>query len=262
MNACSCISDSISNAWSDCEQSYFAAKEKVYTNLTSAATVVKDGAYLLGSSLKNGVCHIASPFVETAARLVRYIKQYWTTILALGIAWGIIVAGIGAMYGFNATALPFTIGISIGFGVGLMTGLLTVKVLDPKNQHVNEEGWAYNTLWDLINAGLYQLDPNGTRMILLSVVVTVLLWAASYLPTPIGLLFGLLMGNKLATGAGFYGANPPILPPYEYHPPEDRIKKLEVLQGISNATDPLHHSHQPSIEDRIQAIEQRLSALT
>lgn len=239
MNACS----SLSAAWSACEASYFEAKEKAYTNLTFAASVVKDGAYMVGSAFKNATLKILSPFIETAARTGRYIKTYWTTILALGIAWGIIIAGIGAMYGFNATALPFTMGMGIGFGVGIMTGILTVKILDPKNSHVNKEGWAHNTLWDLINAGLYQLDPNGTRMILLSVVVTVLLWAASFLPTPVGLLFGLLMGNKLATGIGYYGASPPILPEHEYRTPEERLNIIEKELGISN-----RNAHHPNSE--------------
>jgi hypothetical protein len=186
----------------------YSGNSKVCTTLATTASNVKD--WTLSD---------ANPVYKGMRLTSKFIVENWSTIIALGVAWGIIIAGIGAMHGFDAVALPFTIGIGVGCGFGLVTGYLTVTVLDPDNKRSR-----YNTLWNLINEGIFQLEAHGTRMILLSIAVTVLLWAAVSLPKPIGFFCGLLIGNQFATGAGFV-ETPPKNPWVSYE------RRVDVIEG-------------------------------
>ncbi|MCH9625349.1 MAG: hypothetical protein S4CHLAM123_05200 [Chlamydiales bacterium] len=133
-------------------------------------------------------------------KTVTFIHQNWKQLLAYLLAWTVIVVGTGLLYGFEAVALPLTIGLAFGFGLGIMSGILmveTLKVYDPENT-LNGQ----NTLWNLLNRGLESLDPNGTRLIMLSVAVTVILATAVVFPYATGGLLGVFIGNQIATKIG------------------------------------------------------------
>jgi len=136
---------------------------------------------------------IMIPCASAAEKTISFVKNNWRPLVAYLFAWGIIITCTGLMYGFEAVALPLTIGLACGLVFGIITGILTVKVFDPSGQL---------TIWNLLNQGIERLDPNGTRQIVLAVAVTVLLAAAVVFPYIIGAVLGHILGNQLATKTG------------------------------------------------------------
>lgn len=134
-----------------------------------------------------------------ANRVANYIENEWWKVLLYAIAWGVIIGGYGGLYGFDAVAYPLAIGMAGGFGVGIISGILTVTLFDPK-----QEATGRNTLWDLLNLGLIGLDEYGTRQIIMTVAVSVLLAAATVFPYAVGGLMGAVIGNQFATKIGEY----------------------------------------------------------
>lgn len=216
-----------------------------------AASEASQGSTTLAISQGNvkagdSCCCFCRPFARATINTALYIKENWGTILLLMSAWGIIIAGIGAMHGFKATALPLTLGLGCGFGFGILTGLLTVHVLDPRNDHHR-----MNTLWDLLNSGFYKLEANGTRPILLSVAIAVVLWAAGIIPTAMGVIVGTIMGGLITARIGYYGMDKPD--PEVEELTEDPKKRAELLKQMqANYEDQLR---------KLNALEQRFNKL-
>jgi hypothetical protein len=136
---------------------------------------------------------IGSACASAAEKTVTFIKNNWRPLVAYIFAWGLIITCTGLMYGFEAVALPLTIGLACGLVFGIITGILTVKVFDPSGEV---------TIWNFLNQGIERLDPNGTRQIVLAVAITVLLAAAVVFPYVIGAVMGIILGNQLATKTG------------------------------------------------------------
>lgn len=132
---------------------------------------------------------------HVSQKTVAFVKRNWRQIISYFFAWGTIIACTGLMYGFQAVSLPLTIGMGCGVAFGLITGILTVKVF-PSGRV---------TPWNLLNNGIGQLDPNGTRQIVLSVAVTVVLAASVVFPYVLGALFGIFIGIQIATKIGVNG---------------------------------------------------------
>lgn len=137
-------------------------------------------------------------FATAASHVSRFAKNNWKQIAGYVLAWGIVITCSGALYGFQAVALPLTIGFGAGIGVGGILGILTTKIFDPEDKYRGK-----NTAWDLLNIGIEQLDQNGTRQIVLAISVTVVLAASVIFPYALGGIFGLLVGNQVITKMGF-----------------------------------------------------------
>jgi len=122
-----------------------------------------------------------------------YAQQKLIQIAAYAIAWGVIFAISGTLYGFKAVSIPLTIGLGCGLGVGGVAGFLTCIILDPKYSRLGK-----NTPWDLINQGLDKLDTN-TRQIVRNISITVIIAASVIYPIPMGVIFGILVSYQAMT---------------------------------------------------------------
>ncbi|MEG3031409.1 MAG: hypothetical protein RR796_03995 [Victivallaceae bacterium] len=127
-----------------------------------------------------------------AVRIGLFLRDNWKKIVLYLLTWLIIIGCYGALCGFECVALPFTIWMSIGFGLGFIFGIITATLLDPKNKWNGK-----NSLWDLMNLGLLQLDPNGTRQVLLAVVITAISTSLVVFPQVLGAFLGFCAGNQL-----------------------------------------------------------------
>lgn len=179
----------------------------------AGAVIIEKSGRAFGRIFKPAGLQITSVCLKTINKTINFIRDSWKQLLAYIFAWGVVIACTGLMYGFHAVAFPFAIGMGCGFIFGGITGILTVTVFDDKkkkdfgieNQVVSDvrnKTVKINTLWDLLNHGIEQLDPNGTRQIFLAVAVTVILAASVVFPYVIGALFGIFIGNQLVTKAG------------------------------------------------------------
>jgi hypothetical protein len=219
-------------------------------SITSAQGSPDKGS-LHGRKAKVKSAGSCSCWCNGARNTVRFIKENWPTIILLAVAWGGIIAGMGAMYGFKATALPLTVGLGCGVGCGVLIGLLTVHVLDPQNEHQG-----MNTLWDVVNVGFYKLEANGTRGILQAVVITVVLWAAGIFPTPMGVVFGVFMGNLVIVRIGFIDSQ--YIDPALEQLAEDPLKRAEILKKLAEGHDNLVATAQ-TYQNQLAEAQQRLA---
>lgn len=149
------------------------------------------GTYKISSMVKSAA-------VSAAHKTIHWVKNNWKQIIAYILAWSIVVTCSGLLYGFEAVALPLTIGLGCGLVAGALVGLLMTTAIDPKDKWRGK-----NTAWDLLNMGIDKLDQNGTRQIVLAISVTVLLAASVIFPYALGAVFGLLVGNQVVTKIGF-----------------------------------------------------------
>jgi hypothetical protein len=151
-----------------------------------------------GYALYAASAWVSRNVATAAAHTARFVKNNWKQTIGYILAWSVVIVCSGALYGFQAVALPLTIGFAVGLGIGGITGMLTNKIFDPQDQYRGK-----NTIWDLLNFGIEQLDPNGTRQIVTAISVTVLLAASVIFPYALGGIFGLLVGNQVITKIGF-----------------------------------------------------------
>lgn len=138
-----------------------------------------------------------SHFIATDEGIVRFIKKNWSQLITYAIAWSVIVSGVGLIYGFQATAIPLMIGLGCGVAFGMLLGILTVSVWDRSNRWDGQ-----NTIWNFLNEKLSSLD-NGTRAIVISVCVTVVLAVTVVFPYVAGGVLGIIIGNHLTTKIGY-----------------------------------------------------------
>lgn len=186
---CSSIAPDICSAISimndKCLDAAHASKHGILRFGTTARKKISDNNQRIVKFVKNDA-------LDTGG-ILRFIKKNWVHLLAYAIAWGVIVTGVGLMYGFKATALPLTIGLGCGFALGTALGIGTVCLFNPKNDHEP------NTAWGFLNKWFNSLDANGTRAIFVSVGVTVILAATVVFPYALGGAMGCILGNVVAT---------------------------------------------------------------
>jgi hypothetical protein len=127
----------------------------------------------------------------TVGKTATFIKNNWQRMTIYLGAWSVVIACAGGLYGFRAVALPLTIGMGGGIVIGCAAGLKMAK--DP-----NE----IDSLWDRLNDAIEKIDPNGTRPIVLSIAVTVILSASVLFPYLMGGVIGVFIGNQAAVKAG------------------------------------------------------------
>lgn len=186
----------------------------------------------LGSAFYAKALVPAGQNIKTAAvKTALFVRHKWDALLAYLFAWGLIVTCTGLMYGFEAVALPLTIGLSGGLAAGIISGILTVK-LNSKF-----------TLWQGLNSILNPLDSN-TRQVVFSVAVTVLLAAAVVFPYVIGAGFGILIGNQLAVQVG------------HFDPENEAQPKIEIVEMDKSNTEEL-----ASLKTEVVQLKARLEAL-
>ncbi len=146
---------------------------------------------ILGSTLgmvSYGLMPVALALKSAGEKTARFAKDNWRQLIGYILAWAVIITCTGLLYGFQGVALPLTIGLGCGTAFGVIAGILSVKSYDTEGKY---------TLWNLLNQGIQGLDENGTRQIVSTVAVTVILAASVVFPHVMGAVFGLLIALQV-----------------------------------------------------------------
>lgn len=176
-----------------------------------------------------------APIVNVATKTADFVKNNWHTILAYVFAWGVITVTVGLMYGFEAVAIPLTIGLFCGIAFGIVAGILAVNSFDKTGEH---------SPWNYLNKGIQQLDMYGTRQIVLAAVVSALLAASTVYPYLMGAVFGILIGYQIAIKAGSgqnLGRDPTKT--------KDKEAMVALAEDIAWRMDKTHEAHKKEIAD-------------
>lgn len=129
--------------------------------------------------------------LRVAEKVGRFLRKNWKYILLYLLAWALILAC------HHAVAVTLTIWLGIGFGAGLIFGIFTSTVLDPGNKS------PINTSWNLISSGLQQLDPYGTRQLLLATIIASVSALIYAIPQVMGAAIGFVIGNQLSASISY-----------------------------------------------------------
>jgi sterol desaturase/sphingolipid hydroxylase (fatty acid hydroxylase superfamily) len=191
------VCESLGTHWQTFQQEFQATVKNLPPSL--AQTVKSLPAYLakvdqvvgciLGVVAYGLVCTLQPAAEKTAS----FVKKNWQQLIGYIVAWGVVVICTGLLYGFQAVALPLTIGLGGGIAFGCIAAILSLNSYDPKG---------CRTPWNLLNRGIQGLDQNGTRQIVLAVSVTVLLAAAVVYPYVMGALFGIFIAWQVTAKIG------------------------------------------------------------
>nr|CRI42199.1 Uncharacterized protein BN1224_DC9_AM_00030 [Chlamydia pneumoniae] len=131
---------------------------------------------------------------NAAEKIGLFLQRNWKYILLYILAWALILVC------HHTVALTLTIWLGVGLGIGVVFGIFTATCLDKENKHRH-----VNSLWNLINHGILQLDPNGTRQILLATMIASISALIYAVPQAVGLVIGFSIGNQLSINT-VYGA--------------------------------------------------------
>lgn len=138
--------------------------------------------------LSNTAKAVGNFFLANKGQLIGYV-----------VAMGIIVCGVGLLYGWKATAVPLSIGMGCGLGFGMLTGVATGLFIDKTNKYPR------NTIWGWMNHGLTILDGNGTRAIVVTVCVAVICATMVVFPHFAGAAIAIPVGNIVLTKLFYNG---------------------------------------------------------
>jgi hypothetical protein len=179
-----CIPGSLYTCWNTFKNDVRVEVYKIPRNLGQIDQI-------LGSTLgvvSYGLMPVALALKTAGEKTARFVKDNWRQLIGYILAWAVIVTCTGLLYGFQGVALPLTIGLGCGIAFGIIAGILSVKSYDTNGKY---------TLWNLLNQGIQGLDENGTRQIVSTVAVTVILAASVVFPYVMGGLFGLLIALQM-----------------------------------------------------------------
>lgn len=121
-----------------------------------------------------------------------FLQRNWKYLLLYILAWSLILIC------HSSVAVVLSIWLGIGFGAGVVLGIISANFLDKHNKHPH-----LNSLWNITNHGLQQLDPNGTRQFLLATIIasiSALIYAS---PHAIGFIIGAFLGNQTSILAAY-----------------------------------------------------------
>ncbi|WP_201457066.1 hypothetical protein [Chlamydia sp. 17-3921] len=158
---------------------------------------------------------------SVAEKINRFLRDNWKYILLYLLAWALIVAC------HHTVAITLTIWLGIGLGLGVIFGVFSANFLDRENKHSN-----MNSLWNLMNYGLQQLDPNGTRQILLATIIASISALIYAIPQAVGVVIGFCIGNQISITATYgirFGDEANYVADAKVHQ-----KKLEKIQRAIN----------------------------
>lgn len=179
-----CIPESLYTCWD-------TLKKDVQTEIYKIPKNLGQIDQILGSSLgivSYGLMPVALALKSAGKKTARFVKDNWRQLIGYILAWAVIITCTGLLYGFEGVALPLTIGLGCGVAFGIIAGILAVKSYDTEGKY---------TLWNLLNQGIQGLDENGTRQIVSTVAVTVILAASVVFPYVMGALFGLFIALQM-----------------------------------------------------------------
>lgn len=117
-----------------------------------------------------------------------FLQRNWKHLLLYILAWSLILIC------HSSVAVVLSIWLGIGFGAGVIFGIISANFLDKQNKYPQ-----LNSLWNITNHGLQQLDANGTRQVLLATIIasiSALIYAS---PQAIGFIIGAFLGNQTST---------------------------------------------------------------
>lgn len=227
-----CIPGSVHTCWDTFKNDVQAEIYKIPKNLGQIDQI-------LGSSLgmvSYGLMPVALALKSGGEKTARFVKDNWKQLIGYILAWAVIITCTGLLYGFEGVALPLTIGLGCGIAFGIIAGILSVKSYDSEGKY---------TLWNLLNQGIQGLDENGTRQIVSTVAVTVILAASVVFPYVMGAVFGLFialqMTVKIATDQDLG---------------RDLTKDKQSLETLQHDFIHLHKAHL-EFKDRLEVLEGR-----
>jgi len=171
-------------------------------------------------------------FFSPEQGIVCFLKKNGAPLVLYTVAWLIIIGGMWVLKG-RLNAIHVAIGIGCGAALGTIGSFFTVAVFDKRNQ------LQANTLWNILNLALHWLGEHGTRPMLISICVTVLLAASGHFPYAVGGGIGCLIANHLMTKV-FYSIKVSCKYPVEGNlnltsgpALESRVEKLEhVVRNV------------------------------
>ncbi|WP_213357554.1 hypothetical protein [Chlamydiifrater phoenicopteri] len=123
-------------------------------------------------------------------KIGEFLKANWKHILLYMLAWALILAC------HFTVAITLTVWLCIGFAAGIVIGIVSATLLDKENK--NKE---INSLWNLLNHGITQLDQNGTRQVLLATMVASISGLIYMIPEVVGFIIGTCIGNQISIQA-------------------------------------------------------------
>lgn len=135
------------------------------------------------------------------------VTQAWnngkTTIIAFAIAWAIVIAWSGSVYGFNRVAKNLSIGLGIGMGVGLIVGGLLFSI-DSVTMHsvLGTEDKSHLSLINLLAVHKESLNNSVMAALVTTVLVSMTMNALPQFPLGVGCIAGAFMGQHLAITCG------------------------------------------------------------
>lgn len=227
-----CIPGSLHTCWNTFKSDVRVEVCKIPKNLGQIDQI-------LGSTLglvSYGLMPVALALKSAGEKTARFVKDNWRQLIGYILAWAVIITCTGLLYGFQGVALPLTIGLACGIAFGIIAGILSVKSYDTEGKY---------TLWNLLNHGIQGLDENGTRQIVSTVAVTVILAASVVFPYVMGAVFGILialqMTVKIATDQNL-GRDP--------------TKEKKSLATLQLDFAHLHNEHL-EFQDRLEVLEGR-----
>lgn len=233
----------------------------------SAGKTVGRGLSKVGS----GLSKVGSPIKSVAQSVATFVKNNWNHLIAYIIAWGITITFAGLIYGFDTVALPLTIGAGCGLGFGALTGVATAAIVVHKNkiaaglvaqnraaasteQSLESDGITvepsppssehtdapvldinHYTVWGLLNSAIEWLDHNGSRQIMMPIIVTVILAGAVAFPYVVGGIIAAIIANHVAA---------------------------KIFSGMNLGRDPVHEKNIFELEYQIKLLEEKNKALT
>ncbi|ANH78855.1 hypothetical protein [Candidatus Chlamydia sanziniae] len=125
-------------------------------------------------------------------KISRFLRDNWKYILFYILAWALILIC------HHAVAMTLTIWLGIGLGIGVIVGIITSNFLDKENKYKD-----YNSLWNWIHYGIQQLDPHGTRQILLATIISSISALIYAIPQAVGCVIGFCIGNQISIKATY-----------------------------------------------------------
>ncbi|WP_213318201.1 hypothetical protein [Chlamydiifrater volucris] len=155
-------------------------------------------------------------------KIGEFLKANWKYILLYMLAWALILAC------HFTVAMTLTIWLCIGFAAGIVIGIVSATVLDKENKHKE-----INSLWNLLNHGITQLDQNGTRQVLLATMVASISGLIYMIPEVVGFLIGTCIGNQISIQT-CYGIRLGQDAVQSLYDPDDFEKRTNAIQHSIN----------------------------
>ncbi len=195
---------------------------------------------------------ISARLLNTGKAVGNFFLANKGQLIGYVVAMGIIVCGVGLLYGWKATAVPLSIGMGCGLGFGMLTGVATGLFIDKTNKYPR------NTIWGWMNHGLTILDGNGTRAIVVTVGVAVICATMVVFPHFAGAAITIPVGNIVLTKL-FYNAKKGWQKGDATLKPEQIVQEQNI--NLATLPSPLNEENFKKVTSDVQGLTNQLEEL-